>query len=235
MLGLARIAQAHRNVGGDPYWNQVSSLLHMDGTDGSTSFIDEKGNIWTAAGNAKLTTAAPLYGTASGTFDGTGDIVSASSAAWNDLSTGDFTIEFAFKGPLTKDSTVLSKRTGGATGWAIEVRATGSIWLRAAINGTYHEPALQTAVGVVAANTLSRICLQRSSTTYSIFAEGVQIITQTYSGSLDNSGNALRIGSANAAGEDYLLAVVDEYRITKGIARYTSAGYTPSSSPFPNH
>jgi len=62
------------------------SLLHMRGTDGSTSFIDETGKTWTANGNAQIDTAITSpFGDNNGVglFDGTGDsIESADGAYW---------------------------------------------------------------------------------------------------------------------------------------------------------
>lgn len=44
-------------------------LLHFNGLDASTTFTDESGKVWTAAGNAQLDTAQFVFGTASGLFD----------------------------------------------------------------------------------------------------------------------------------------------------------------------
>lgn len=52
-----------------------TALLHFDGTDASTSIIDDFGNTWTAAGNAQLDTAQTKFGASSLLGDGTGDYV----------------------------------------------------------------------------------------------------------------------------------------------------------------
>jgi hypothetical protein len=44
-------------------------LLHFNGSDTSTSFIDESGKVWTAYVNAQLDTAKKKWGTAAGLFD----------------------------------------------------------------------------------------------------------------------------------------------------------------------
>src|SRR3990167_5305793 len=71
-------------------------MLHMDGTDGATTFTDSSDNAktMTAVGNAQIDTAQSKFGGASGLFDGTGDwLTTPDSTDW-DLGTGDFTIDF---------------------------------------------------------------------------------------------------------------------------------------------
>lgn len=50
------------NSADDPYWGTVVSLLHFEGADASTTFTDETGKVWTAAGNAQIDTAQYKYG-----------------------------------------------------------------------------------------------------------------------------------------------------------------------------
>src|SRR3990167_7415815 len=78
-------------------------LLHMDGTNGSTTFTDEIGKTVTANGNAQISTAqyAPLTGnTASGYFDGSSGTYAntGTSSDWN-FGTDDWTIDFWVRYP----------------------------------------------------------------------------------------------------------------------------------------
>lgn len=41
-------------------------LLHMNGTDASTTFTDESGKTWTAGGNAQIDTAQSKFGQVQG-------------------------------------------------------------------------------------------------------------------------------------------------------------------------
>src|SRR3990167_7743345 len=56
-------------------------LLHMDGTNGSTTFTDEIGKTVTANGNAQISTAQSKFGGASGLFNGAGDWIDVPSNA----------------------------------------------------------------------------------------------------------------------------------------------------------
>ena len=70
-------------------------LLHCDGADGSTTFIDSAtGKTITASGNAQIDTAQYKFGGASGLFDGTNDFLYTPNHADFTFGTGDFTIDF---------------------------------------------------------------------------------------------------------------------------------------------
>src|SRR3990172_3889690 len=64
---------------GPVYDKTRNSLLHFEGSDASTSFIDDYGNTWTAAGNAQLDTAQFKFGAASLLLDGAGDFATSSN------------------------------------------------------------------------------------------------------------------------------------------------------------
>jgi hypothetical protein len=63
------------NLTTDPYFSMVKLLLHMDGTSGSTTFVDNSpvGYTMTAVGNAQVDTANFKFGTGSLLTDGSGD------------------------------------------------------------------------------------------------------------------------------------------------------------------
>lgn len=73
--------------------------LPMDGTDTSTSFIDQTGrHTVTANGNAQIDIDFSVYGTGSGLFDGSGDyLTTANSSDWDISGNIEFTIAFYFR------------------------------------------------------------------------------------------------------------------------------------------
>src|SRR5258706_12404694 len=73
------------------------ALLHMDGVDASTSFIDATGKTWTTAGNAQIDTAQSKFGGASGLFDGAGDYVDTADSEDFNVGSSDFTVDFWFR------------------------------------------------------------------------------------------------------------------------------------------
>lgn len=80
----------------DPNFASVSLLLHMDGSNGSSTFTDSSSAARTITrfGNAQISTAQSKFGGASALFDGSGDyLTTAYSTTAFDWWTSDFTIE----------------------------------------------------------------------------------------------------------------------------------------------
>src|SRR5690606_37527659 len=102
MLRRMMMAGGNGGGGGDPNWSSRVALLHFDGSNGSTTFYDEKlGGNWTGSGNAQISTAQSRDGGASLLLDGTGDwIDTPDTAAWA-FGGGDFFIEASIYIPDT--------------------------------------------------------------------------------------------------------------------------------------
>lgn len=79
----------------DPYYDYVPLFLRMDGSSGSTTFIDSSkyARAMTAVGNAQHSTANGNFTGSTGLFDGVGDRVSCASAAELQIRTSAFVIE----------------------------------------------------------------------------------------------------------------------------------------------
>ena len=80
----------------DPYYDNVSLLLHGDGTNGSTTIVDNSPSpkTMTALGNAQISTTESLFGGSSLYFDGSGNDA-IQTLPGNDFvyGTGPFTLE----------------------------------------------------------------------------------------------------------------------------------------------
>jgi hypothetical protein len=70
-------------------------LLHMEGSDGSTTFTDSFGKTVTASGNAQISTARFKFGSSSALFDGTTDYLTIGTAE-----------QFAFLTDMSSDYTI---------------------------------------------------------------------------------------------------------------------------------
>jgi hypothetical protein len=66
----------------------TKSLLHFDGDNASTTFLDESGKTWTRYGDAQISTAQNKFGPSSGLFDGTGDYITTPQNADFDFGDG---------------------------------------------------------------------------------------------------------------------------------------------------
>lgn len=57
----------------DPVWHSALVAMHFDGVEGATSAVDLKDNVFTAYGDAHITTADGAFGGSCAVFDGAGD------------------------------------------------------------------------------------------------------------------------------------------------------------------
>lgn len=207
----------------DPSFSSVSSLLHFNGTDGSTTFTDVTGKTWTAVGNAQIDTADSKFGGASGLFDGTGDYLSTADHDDFSFGSGDFTIECWLN--TTDASTqkgVISKRTNGSsTGLEFLVeKQSGTIncylWDGSSITTISSAVAIQS-------NTWHHVAITRSGSTVKIFIDGVEQGSGTFSGTIPNQTSGVRVGGTDTTPTIRTFdGHIDEMRVTKGVARYTS-------------
>jgi hypothetical protein len=203
----------------DPYFDKVSVLLHMDGTNGSTTFIDSGPNALavTAAGNAQINTSGPKWGTGAADFDGNGDSLTIAANSVFAFGTGDFTIEGWFYSRTTGSSQrgMIDFRTTASGTNGIMLREDGTagflVWLN---NGTL----LSTATGRTA-NTWQHVALVRSGTTITLFVDGVSKASATSSANMTD--NRFRLsGFVDAQDATFTYnGYMDDIRVTKGVAR----------------
>lgn len=196
----------------DPYFSNVVAGLHMDGVNGSTTFTDVKGHTFTANGNAQISTAQSKFGGASAVFDGNGDYISTPSSSDFAYGTGDFTWEFFVRFNLFSGNQYLLDH--GDNGGSI-LYVTG---LRYYNPGTGTGSPLYTAAPILNTNKWYHIAVSRNSGTTKLFLDGTLIsyAPDTY----DYTANTLRIGS-RGSNINFLNGYIDEFRITKGVGRYT--------------
>lgn len=205
---------------GDPYWANTSSLLHFDGSNGSTSFTDEKGKIWTPSGNAQISTAQSRFGGASGYFDGTGDWIDVAPSTDYQFGTGPFTIEgFFYSLPRSQNRAIFSIMSN----WTLYLTAGDVLTL---FDGSTNI----LGAGFRNNNNWHYFALLFDGTNIKISADGGSFSSSPFSMNLSSTN--FRIGAA-ANGTSNFYGYIDEFRITKGIARYPTAPAVPSS-PFPN-
>jgi hypothetical protein len=212
-------------TGGDPYWANVSLLLHMDGSNGSTTFTDSSSNNFTisAFGDAQVSTTDPKFGTGSLTLDGTGDYLTTPADTAFAFGTGDFTVECWVYANSGNSNDGLFTFGGTSSGLAVALES-GNWRLTLVGSGTFtHSSTATTGVW-------THIAATRNGTNLRFFVGGVSAGTVTNSTNLTD--NELKIGyyyNSSFA----INAKIDEFRVTKGVARYT-ANFTPPTAPFPD-
>jgi hypothetical protein len=225
----------------DASYNNVSLLLHGDGPNGSTAITDNSPTpkTVTAVGNAQISTAQSKFGGASILFDGTGDYCQLANNSAFQFGAGNFTIEYWFyptnlssvKQHLNPDITVASNATQAS--YAIITNGTAVLYYLSS-SGTAWNIASGVSVGTAILNVWQHLALVRNGNTITPYLNGTAGTTTTTSASLFNFSSALIIGwQANGGAGQEFSGYIDDFRITKGVARYT-ANFTPPTEPFPD-
>ena len=181
-------------------------------------------------GNADISTAVVKYGTGSLAFDGTGDWLQIDESSIFAFGTGDFTIEMWVYNTTNSPTYAVLWDTRDSepddSSHIVLNLGKPSWWYNGAAR---IQPATAPAI-----NTWYHLAVTRSGTSTKMFIDGTQV-GSTYSDSNDYKANDYaRIGSAsdNPSGLNYFNGYIDDFRITKGLARYT-ANFTPPEAALP--
>jgi len=182
-------------------------------------------------GDAQIDTAVVKYGTGSMQFDGTGDYLKVPSTDDIALGTGDFTIEgwlYIGTNPVGNGQGMFQISNGylnsAVRGPAAGLNNGDGKW--AIYYGTSQQTATAAAPSI---NTWYHVAYVRNSSTTKLYIDGTELIS--VSDSTNYSDTYLTIGGWYST--SYLLnGFIDDFRITKGIARYTSS-FTPPTAALP--
>jgi hypothetical protein len=222
--------------------NEVSLLLHGDGTNGSTTITDSSPTpkTVTAVGNAQISTAQSKFGGASIAFDGTGDYLTVPDNADFEYGSGNFTAEAWVYPVASPNEPVIMGQwdgVGGGTGlsWVIVLSDNSSRNLRFLVSTDGSTPAADSvSSSPLTLNAWSHVALVRSGDVFTAYLNGTSAVSYTISAgaSLFNATNVITVGASSTANLPFN-GYIDDLRITKGVARYTAA-FTPPTTPFPD-
>ncbi len=217
----------------------VSLLLHGNGTNGSTTITDSSPSPKTVTrfGDVQISTAQSKFGGASIAFDGNGDYLTTPRVAGIDLLSSDFTIEFwAYPTSLSSNGAFLITDGANTSENSYALWRTGStLQYFLSSNGTTWDIASAVTIGTLLSGTWQHIALTRQGSTFRGFLDGVKGTDTTSTLGLSSSFASLGIGSQPDGGNNanQYAGYIDDLRITKGIARYT-ANFTPPTAAFPD-
>lgn len=210
----------------DPQAGLVSLLMHMEGTEGSTTFVDSAlGHTFTRTGTPTISTTASAVGAASAYFPN-----------GNYLNTTAKGTEFQFPGDFTIEAWVNLKNPAASNPQALFGMSSGGSWFDVRWYTTRFQISTNSAGGTdiggtIAANTWTHLAWVRYNGVIKLYVNGVATGTQiSNSNTLGFANRNAAIGSSGGANPFY--GNMDELRITK-MARYT-ANFTPTTAPFPN-
>ena len=204
-------------------------LMHCDGTDGSTAFVDSSPYAHTFQNNnAAIDTAQKKFGTAS-------ILCASASSAWLQVNnagaemvigTKDFTLEcFVRRATGTAAGLIEMRSASGGNQPSMQLNASGQI---VAINGG----TTRTGATAYATGAWHHVAMSRKAGTTKVFGNGVEQLS--FADATDYA--ATGVATKPRFGRDWNAAQplngwLDEIRILIGFAEYTAA-FTPPAAPF---
>jgi hypothetical protein len=206
----------------------TNTSLLISGTDASIIDKSQGNNLKLVGNTTGSTTQVKFAGSKSMYFDGNGDKINldANNSLYNlSYGQGDFTIEGWFYFNSYSSNPKLY----------IDIGSASTYWQLYYVNGTgLTFRANNTGINVNAGSTLSLntwyyIALVRNSSTYNVYVDGTSVISTTTTHQIGNYSEKAIGGTALDATAS-LDGYIQDFRITKGLARYTSNFTPPTES-----
>ncbi len=216
---------------GDLYFPQTTLLLPFDGANGATTTSDlsNSNHTVTLNGSAAISTSQSKFGGSSILLDGNSDYITVTSSDLN-LGGVSFTIEFwvYFNDIDSGNIACFYSDYGGASAGVIIHKSAGNN-IAAYLTGDGQDI---TGTTTLAIDQWYHIALSGSVGSYKLFLNGTQE-GSTFTGSPTNGTSTKNIGNfywSTTGQARFLDGYIDDFRITKGIARYTSNFTPPTTS-----
>jgi len=193
----------------------------------SNSFKDNSTNAFTITrnGDTKVQSVNPFQQNTGKSlyFDGTGDYLTTLAKDSLSFGTGDFTVEaWVYFASIAADRGILGSSAGG--GYDFVWRTSNGLNI-GRVNTAFDNSFAFTPV----ANTWYHIAYSRSGTSLRAFVNGTQVGTTATNSTAYNSVTAVIVGGSTTA-DRLMNGYIDDLRITKGYARYTSNFTAPTSA-----
>lgn len=220
-------------------------LMHFNDIDGSTNFEDSAygssgSHTVTAYGNVQIDTTQKKFGSGSALFDGTGDYLSLEDSDDWYLGTGDFTIDCWIKWNKIPSSVTAStqdilcqvKDFDNRTMFVVNLAGQMQFYDKfgGGVVGNY----LTTSAISISVDTWYHLAVVRNDTSFIMFFNGAsQSLIESTAISTNDLGDInekLTIGSDATYNQDFN-GWIDEFRISKGVPRWT-ANFTPPTNEY---
>jgi hypothetical protein len=214
----------------DPHWASVVLLLQMQGENGSTTFVDSSSSARTPAtvSNVELTSLEQRWGATSGRATAGSPVLEY---------TYDTDFDFPGSGVWTVEFWVYLLEAGATEVYFLGRRgALGKYFrLTTAETMTWRDSdTTEITFGTVGKNTWTHVALSCDGTNLRSYVNGRRVTVTASSSFADGTTDAYSIFSASTAwATSYLRGYLQDIRITQGVARYTTDGFTIPQRAYP--
>ena len=179
-------------------------------------------------GNAQISNTTAKWGSTSIKFDGTGDYLTSNPATTDmyAFGSGDFTIEFWMYISVLGTNVPYDQRTTGGSG------ATSTLYITSSTLRYYVSGLDRITSSTLSTGQWYHVAVARSGTSTKMFINGTQA-GSTYTDSTVYTNSSLRPfigGDSNNPGANGFNGYIQDLRITRGYARYTSNFTPPTGS-----
>lgn len=208
-----------------PVTNITNTSLLLNFTN--AGIFDTAGdNVIETVGNAQIDTAIKKYGSGSLEFDGTGDYLLCYSPRLLPSGREPFTIEawIYLTNSVTSNQVIVSWGTRNNNQFCGFTVKNNTLEFYNWFND------LATSNLGLSTNTWYHVAAQYDGTTKRIFFNGVQVASATTTTVNIATTDRATVGAQDGDFAAPLTGYIDDLRITKGVAKYTAAGFTPPTA-----
>jgi len=208
----------------------ANTELLLNFTNGAI-FDNTAKNVLETLGNAQISTTQSKWGGTSMSFPATnGNYLISPPNQQNFLfGTGNFTVE-AWVYPTAFTNTASGAfgygLSGGYVDWNLEISTSGAVLYIDNDAGRF------TSSSNLSANTWTHLCVVRTNTGVTMYFNGVSVGSYNTVNNISGSSTSARLyvgTGAQVPGSRQFVGFIDDLRVTKGVARYTT-NFTPPTS-----
>ena len=207
--------------------HRSSVKLHMP-FDTDTADKSTVGRTITVNGTT-ISTSTKKWGAGSLSLPALSDYLTAAQSADFDFGSGGFTVETWIKTTQSTTYGTIAFYANGFTGWVFMTTADGSK-LRCAVANGSAETVIEGTITINDGNW-HHVAMTHDGATFRCFVDGVADTSVANTYNIASATTSLYIGRWSTAIRA-LVGHIDDFRITKGVARYTGS-YPIPTSPFP--
>ena len=216
---------------GDTHFSKVTALFNFDGSDGdtTTSGLDASNKNLTVSYSSgdQLSNTQKKFGATSLYV---ADNVTLSSSDGFNMGTGDFTIEAWYYFTSFSNSFGHYDQWAGSSTGAGNVQMWNSTSAQGKIKWYYNGSSNFTSSTTMSTGQWYHVAYVRESGTLKMYFNGtVDSNTQSYSSQFGKTGTVY-LGDQHAGGGGAPQYYIDDLRVTKGLARYTSNFTAPTTA-----